>query len=50
LPQPDFETALALRCMMSGGLHEIGIEGFSERATAGLGDSDATAEDTGEGG
>jgi methylthioribose-1-phosphate isomerase len=28
-PEPDFETALALRCMMSGGLHEIGIEGFA---------------------
>ena len=28
-PEPDFETGLALMCMMSGGLHEIGIEGFS---------------------
>jgi len=28
-PEPDFETALALNCMMSGGMHEIGIEGFA---------------------
>ena len=28
-PVPDFETALALICMMSGGVHEIGIEGFT---------------------
>lgn len=28
-PQPDYETALALRCMMSGGLHEISIDGYS---------------------
>jgi methylthioribose-1-phosphate isomerase len=28
-PEPEFETALALQCMMSGGMHEIGIEGFT---------------------
>jgi methylthioribose-1-phosphate isomerase len=28
-PEPDYETALALHCMLSGGMHEIGIEGFS---------------------
>ena len=28
-PTPDYETALGLYCMMSGGLHEIGVEGFS---------------------
>ena len=28
-PEPDFETMLALMCMMSGGMHEIGIEGFA---------------------
>lgn len=33
-PEPDFETALALGCMMSGGLHEIGIEGFAGPAEA----------------
>jgi methylthioribose-1-phosphate isomerase len=33
-PEPDFETALALGCMMSGGLHEIGIEGFADPAEA----------------
>jgi len=25
---PDYETALALHCMLSGGIHEIGVEGF----------------------
>ena len=34
-PVPDFETSLALRCMLSGGVHEIGVEGFSG-AFAGL--------------
>ena len=28
-PEPNFETTLALMCMMSGGMHEISIEGFS---------------------
>jgi methylthioribose-1-phosphate isomerase len=28
-PEPDFETALALMCMMSGGMHELSIEGFA---------------------
>jgi methylthioribose-1-phosphate isomerase len=28
-PEPDFETALALMCMMSGGMHELTIEGFA---------------------
>jgi methylthioribose-1-phosphate isomerase len=28
-PEPDYETSLAIRCMMSGGIHEIGIEGFA---------------------
>jgi methylthioribose-1-phosphate isomerase len=28
-PEPDYETSLALMCMMSGGMHEIGIEGFT---------------------
>ena len=28
-PEPDFETTLALMCMMSGGMHELSIEGFS---------------------
>jgi methylthioribose-1-phosphate isomerase len=32
-PEPDFETALSLICMMSGGLHEIGVEGFSDLKT-----------------
>ena len=31
-PEPDFETALAIMCMRSGGLHELGIEGFAGRA------------------
>lgn len=28
-PQPDFETALAVTCMGSGGMHEIGVAEFS---------------------
>ena len=28
-PEPEYETALGIYCMMSGGLHEIGIEGFA---------------------
>ena len=28
-PVPNYETSLALNCMMSGGMHEINIEGFS---------------------
>ena len=30
--EPNFETTLALICMMSGGLHEISIEGFTRPA------------------
>lgn len=26
-PEPDFETALAVRCMGTGGMHELGLDG-----------------------
>ena len=28
-PEPNYETTLALMCMMSGGMHELTIEGFA---------------------
>jgi methylthioribose-1-phosphate isomerase len=43
-PEPNFETTLALTCMMSGALHEIGIEGFSGPAEY-LPTSDTPAEE-----
>ena len=33
-PEPDYETALALRCMGSGGIHEIGLEELTGPANA----------------
>ncbi len=36
-PEPDFETALAIMCMGSGGLHELGIENFAGSAEGELG-------------
>ncbi|MBI5230964.1 MAG: S-methyl-5-thioribose-1-phosphate isomerase [Coriobacteriales bacterium] len=29
-PQPDFETALAITCMSSGGMHDLTVEGFRQ--------------------
>ena len=46
--EPDYETMLALMCMRSGGLHEIGIEGFAGPAAAEARPiAEPTAEDTG---
>jgi methylthioribose-1-phosphate isomerase len=37
-PEPDYETPLALNCMRSGALHEIGIEGFDISSVPAPGD------------